>query len=291
MTIDLNSNNVSRLYSVVNFLSELIRFNIFKPKHFFYCINRLWNVRNIDTIELICHFWEYVGALLLTKKKILSKVNREIDRLKNVCDNKFVDSDCAIRLMNTYYILRPSERPKIVRKELSPYHRYLLYLLNEELLEEGKEEEIASHILHYKLNDMNTLMMIVEEIIKVSFSSCVHLENLAGLCYEISINCSWFIPVLLDTIYEKILFILDFVTDSTKQEFVGLIEFISYLYEFRLIKKSSLFSFFYLLIEYGHDVLILFIHSLFHSFTHSFIHYLIHYLTISLSFSLIHSFL
>lgn len=260
MTVAIQGKQFSKLCSVVDFIVELIRFDISKPALFFYCLRRLVAIRSRESIQLIRVFVEKVGPLMLSKKTIQNMMNKELDHIRYLCKEKLVDSFCTELLMSAYYTCRPAERPRVKRVELPPYQRYVRYLLNERLFEcrfQEDQEEIASHLLRMNLSDPNTLLMIVGEILRVPSTSYVLIEALALLCCEINVEYAPFLIMLVDAIYDRLMMILDFMPPNCQQEALALIEFVYTLYDFKLLSSSHIFYILYLLIEYGHNVLFL----------------------------------
>lgn len=249
--------DLPKLMSVSEFIIELVRFDVFKPVLFFYCLRRLWRFRTLESIQVIVLFVEKLAPSLLTRKAIAPLVNSELNRIHALCNERVVDSNCSALLMNAYYICRPSERPRVKRVEVPPQQRYIQYLLNDRLVacrDYESQSEIASHILRYNLKDTNTLMMIVHEILKVPANSYISIEALVLLCCELNYQYKPFGVVLLDTIYEKLMMILDFMPGNIQQEALGLVQFIYLLYDFRMISNNAMYFILYLLIEYGHNV-------------------------------------
>ena len=251
----MQAKELSKLLSVSQFIIELLRFQVCKPVVFFYCIRRLWKYRTLESIQVLVLFIEKLGPLYLSMKEIASLMNSELNHILSVCKSKLVDLNASALLMNAYYTCRPAERPRVKRVELPPQIRYLQYLLNDVLIKGSmSEEEIANHILHFNVNDDTTLLMIVHEILKVPTNSFPSIDVLTILCCELNYQFPKFGVFLIDAIFERITYILDFMPTSCQQEAVGLIEFIYLLYDYKMLNANQIFFILYLLIEYGHNV-------------------------------------
>lgn len=200
---------------------------------------------------------ERLGPMLLFVEQTASLMNKELDHIANVCRNNVVDSDCAAILMNAYYRCRPAEQPKVKRLELPPQQKYLRYLLTERLVANSTDAEltaIASHIVRFNIRDDNVLTLIVMEILRAASEVFTIIETLARLG---SILCHM-VPklrvFLLDTIFEQLCFLLEFMPNDSFQDAMSLIELVGWLYIYAVIHNNHIFFILYLLIEFGHYV-------------------------------------
>ena len=106
MTVAIQGKQFSKLCSVVDFIVELIRFDISKPALFFYCLRRLVTIRSRESTQLIRVFVEKVGPLMLSKKTIQNMMNKELDHIRYLCKEKLVDSFCT----------EPPEKPQKMQR-------------------------------------------------------------------------------------------------------------------------------------------------------------------------------
>ena len=253
----MSARSASLLLSVANFISELIRFRVSPPSLFFWCLHKLWAQRNLDTIQVIALLVQQLGPLLLYIEQVASLMNTELNHIEAMCKNNVVDSNCAAILMNAYYVCRPSEQPRVKRVELPPQQRYLRHLLTERLRTNLTNEElsaIASHILRFNLKDDNTIMLVVTEILRVPSESFTSIETLVLLVTILCHNVPKIRVFLLDTIFEQLCLLLDFMPSDAYQDALSLTDFIGWLYVYKVIQNNHLFFILYLLIEYGHYV-------------------------------------
>lgn len=129
----LRGRNVGKLLDVTSFITEMVRFNEFRPSLFLYCLRKLRLLRSLESAQVIALLMERCGPVLLFVDQVRPSINYELDRLHDMCRNNIVDSDSAAVLMNAYYACRPQERPKVIRTQLPPQQRYLRHLLTDVL--------------------------------------------------------------------------------------------------------------------------------------------------------------
>ena len=129
----LRGRNVGKLLDVTSFITEMVRFNEFRPSLFLYCLRKLRLLHSLESAQVIALLMERCGPVLLFVDQVRPSINYELDRLHDMCRNNIVDSDSAAVLMNAYYACRPQERPKVIRTQLPPQQRYLRHLLTDVL--------------------------------------------------------------------------------------------------------------------------------------------------------------
>ena len=184
-------------------------------------------------------------------------MNKELDHIANVCRNNVVDSDCSAILMNAYYCCRPAEQPKVKRVKLPPAQRYLRHLLTECVVEKTTDAELtalASHILRFNLKDDNVMMLVVMEVMRAPSEAFTAIETLARLLTILCHSMPKIRVFLIDAIFEQLCFLLEFMPNDSFQDAMSLIEFVGWLYIYKVIHNNHIFFILYLLIEYGHYV-------------------------------------
>ena len=184
-------------------------------------------------------------------------MNKELDHIANVCRNNVVDSDCSAILMNAYYCCRPAEQPKVKRVKLPPAQRYLRHLLTECVVEKTTDAELtalASHILRFNLKDDNVMMLVVMEVMRAPSEAFTAIETLARLLTILCHSMPKISVFLIDAIFEQLCFLLEFMPNDSFQDAMSLIEFVGWLYIYKVIHNNHIFFILYLLIEYGHYV-------------------------------------
>ena len=248
-----------RLEAVVRFIVELVRMQCISPSLFFYCLHRLWKDRTFHHIQMIALFVELLGPLMLYLEEIRGIMNNELEHIKNICTSNVLSTDANTILMNAYYVCRPEERPKIKKIEIPPLQLFLRYLLGEKLepnVSQTKIHRIACTILRYNIYDDQTLILIVQEILRTCHYSSPSIERLAFLSAEIAHYSPRFGCILLDMIFERIFHFLDTTAEQDMQEMMSIIDFVSNIFIYSLMEESQIFNILYLFIEYGHTVLV-----------------------------------
>ena len=165
----LRGRNVGKLLDVTSFITEMVRFNEFRPSLFLYCLRKLRLLRSLESAQVIALLMERCGPVLLFVDQVRPSINYELDRLHDMCRNNIVDSDSAAVLMNAYYACRPQERPKVIRTQLPPQQRYLRHLLTDVLSPRDVDascQRVTEKLLKFPLEDDATLEMVVQEVLR-----------------------------------------------------------------------------------------------------------------------------
>ena len=92
------------------------------------------------------------------------------------------------------------------------------------------------------------------EILRVPSESFTSIETLVLLVTILCHNVPKIRVFLLDTIFEQLCLLLDFMPSDAYQDALSLTDFIGWLYVYKVIQNNHLFFILYLLIEYGHYV-------------------------------------
>lgn len=248
---------MGKLLDVTSFITEMVRFNEFRPSLFLYCLRKLRLLRSLESAQLIALLIERCGPVLLFVDQVKPSINYELDHLREMCHNNIVDSDSAAILMNAYYACRPDERPKVIRVELPPQQRYLRHLLTDVLQSRSVDAHcqfIMEKVFKYPLEDDAVLEMIVQEVLRVPVVCYVNSQPIAQFAATLSHYVPRFQMMLVDAIFENLCVMLDSMQQDKYQETLSLVEFLSALYSLQVVNHHQIFFVLYLLIEYNHAV-------------------------------------
>ena len=80
----LRGRNVGKLLDVTSFITEMVRFNEFRPSLFLYCLRKLRLLRSLESAQVIALLMERCGPVLLFVDQVRPSINYELDRLHDI---------------------------------------------------------------------------------------------------------------------------------------------------------------------------------------------------------------